>query len=159
MAGTPYAANKLRAVISSMYSWADRQSLVPEGHVNPASKVKRYREQSRERFLSTEELARLGDALRETTIDPGAAAAIRLLLLTGARFREILHAKWEYVDFNRAMLNLPDSKTGKKSVFLSAPRWTGTREAHGQKKISFPEEKRPPTKNSIPKILAPEQTG
>jgi integrase len=41
---------------------------------------------------------------------------MRLLLLTGARLREVLHAKWEYVDFNRALLNLPDSKTGKKSI-------------------------------------------
>jgi integrase len=97
MATTPYAANRVRAVISSLYTWADRQGLIPEGHANPESKIKRYREQSRERFLSIDELGRRGDALREVNIDPDAAAAIRLLLLTGARLREILHAKWEYV--------------------------------------------------------------
>jgi hypothetical protein len=34
--------------------------------------------------------------------------------------REILGAKWEFVDLERGLLNLPTSKTGKKSVFLSA---------------------------------------
>jgi integrase len=119
---TPYAANRMRATISSLFAWADRQEgLLPEGHANPASKVKRYREQSRERFLSTEELGQLGDALRVVAVDPYAVAAIRLLLLTGARLREIINAKWEYVDLDRALLNLPNSKTGKKSIFLSAP--------------------------------------
>jgi integrase len=100
---------------------ADRQGLLPSGQENPASKVKRFREQSRERFLTTDELGRLGDALRTADLDPHATAAVRLLLLTGARLREVLHAKWEYIDFGRGLLNLPDSKTGKKSIFLSAP--------------------------------------
>jgi integrase len=50
------------------------------------------------------------------TLDPFAVAAIRLLLFTGARLREILHAKWDYVDFERGILFLPDSKTGRKPV-------------------------------------------
>jgi integrase len=47
-------------------------------------------------------------------------AAIRLLILTGARLREILHARWEQVDFDRGVIFLPDSKTGKKPIYLSA---------------------------------------
>ena len=39
----------------------------------------------------------------------------------GARFREILHLKWEHVDFDRGLLLLPDSKTGKKTIVLNAP--------------------------------------
>jgi integrase len=57
---------------------------------------------------------------RRTVLDPFAVAAIRLLILTGARLREILHAKWEHVDFERGILFLPDSKTGKKPIYLSA---------------------------------------
>jgi integrase len=41
------------------------------------------------------------------------------LILTGARLREILRAKWEHVDFERGLLSLQDSKTGKKPVYLS----------------------------------------
>jgi integrase len=58
---------------------------------------------------------------RRTVIGPHAAAAMRLLILTGARLREILHLRWEHVDFERGMLLLSDSKTGKKSIVLNAP--------------------------------------
>jgi integrase len=61
---------------------------------------------------------------RRRTLDPFAVAAIRLLILTGARLREILHARWEHVDFERGILLLPDSKTGKKPVYLSAAALT-----------------------------------
>ena len=60
----PVTANRMVVVISGLYSWAGRTGRVPEG-VNPAKGVTRFREQGRERFLSDEELVRLGDALRE----------------------------------------------------------------------------------------------
>jgi integrase len=56
---------------------------------------------------------------RGVKLDPYAITAIRLLILTGARLREILHAKWEHVDFERGILFLTDSKTGRKPVYLS----------------------------------------
>jgi integrase len=42
------------------------------------------------------------------------------LILTGARLREILDARWDYVNWERGALDLPDSKTGKKTIYLSA---------------------------------------
>jgi integrase len=57
---------------------------------------------------------------RFTKICPFAAAAIRLLLFTGCRLREILHLKWEQVDLERGLLFLADSKTGRKTVILNA---------------------------------------
>ena len=47
--------------------------------------------------------------------------AVRLLLFTGCRLREILHLKWEQVDLERGLLFLADSKTGRKTVILNAP--------------------------------------
>ena len=135
------------AIVGSLYSFAGKHDLVPQGF-NPARGIEKYPEQGRERFLTSEELGRLGDAIREgetdglpyvvdqtkpkakhapkeenrrTVIGPHAAAAMRLLILTGARLREILHLKWEHVDFERGMLILPDSKTGKKAIVLNAP--------------------------------------
>ena len=116
------------------------------GH-NPAAHIEAFREQRRERFLTTDELANLGDAIREaettgipweiddakptakhipkenrvTNIGPHAGAALRLLILTGARLREILGLKWDYVDLERGLLLLPDSKTGRKTIVLNAP--------------------------------------
>ena len=53
---------------------------------------------------------------RRTELDPFAIAAIRLLMLTGARLREILHAKWEYVDFDLKKLGGGDQSGGGLAV-------------------------------------------
>ena len=50
---------------------------------------------------------------------PHPIAAIRLLLLTGARLGEILTLRWDYVDRERGCLKLPDSKTGAKEIHLN----------------------------------------
>jgi integrase len=143
---TPFQANRVIAVIGSMYTYAAHAGLVPEG-TNPARAISKFKEDRRERFLTGEELERLGSAIREaetigipwkvdesrptakhvpttkrlTKIDPAAAGALRLLLFTGCRLREILHLRWEYVDFERGCLFLPDSKSGRKTVVLNAP--------------------------------------
>ena len=57
---------------------------------------------------------------RLRTLDPFAVPAIYLLILTGARLREILVAKWAFVDSERGLLDLPDGKTRKKRIYLSA---------------------------------------
>jgi integrase len=122
MGSTPYLANRLLAAISSLYAWAESEGRLPEGHANPARGVKKFREESRERFLTSEELGRLGDALRaaEPRFGVHACAAIRLLILTGARLNEILHATWANIDFERGLLNLATSKAGRKSIYLNA---------------------------------------
>lgn len=118
---------------------------MPEGY-NPVKKLERHREQGRERYLTAAELSRLGAALREadtvglpwkvdehgpkakhlpkpenrrTFLDPVAVAAVRLLILTGARLREVLHLRWSEVDSERGLAFLPDSKTGRKTLVLS----------------------------------------
>jgi integrase len=58
---------------------------------------------------------------RFTKIDPGAAAALRLLIFTGARLREILNLEWQFVDLDRGLLRLRDSKTGPKTILLNPP--------------------------------------
>ncbi len=145
LADLPYAANRCMSVISAVWNWAAKRDEVAFAD-NPARGIERNPENRKERYLTTDELSRLGDALRtaETVglpwdvdenslkakhvpkenrvrkIDPYAVAAIRLLTLTGARFREILTARWDYVDIERGLINLPDSKTGRKTLYLSA---------------------------------------
>ena len=48
-----------------------------------------------------------------------AAAAIRLLMLTGCRLGEILTLRWEEVDLDARELRLRDAKTGSRVVPLS----------------------------------------
>jgi integrase len=129
MKNRPYQANRMLAVVSALFTFASKRKLVPAGF-NPARGIDKYPEKGRERFLTEVELGRLGDAIREaetaglqwkvdenkptakhapkeakrrTVIDPFAAAALRLLVLTGARLREILHLRWEHVDLERGV--------------------------------------------------------
>jgi integrase len=137
-------ANRATSLISSLYTWAGKAGEIPRG-TNPARDVSRFREQARTRYLSGEEIARLGDTLtlaetdglpfevddtkptskhapraRRTRLSPHATGAIRLLLLTGCRLGEVLSLRWGDVDFERGLLLLPDSKTGSRPVWLNA---------------------------------------
>ena len=119
----PYVANRTLAVVSKMMNLAERWGLRPDG-TNPCRHVEKFKEAARERYLTVEEFSRLTQALAEGeasgTEGLHAIAAIRLLILTGCRMREILHLRWEHVDFDNGRLHLPDSKTGAKTVFLSS---------------------------------------
>ena len=121
---TPYQANRTLALLSKLFNWAEKRGLRPDGS-NPCRHIEKYREGRRERFLSQAELGRLGDALRAAektnSCSPWAIAAIRLLILTGARLSEILMLRWGYVSEEHGCLLLPDSKTGRKAIRLNAP--------------------------------------
>jgi integrase len=148
----PFLANRVLAIIGAMYSFGEGVArLVPKG-TNPVVDVEKYEEPKRERLLSIEELARLGSALRDaetigipwavrpnaktkhlprdaakqvTTIAPAAVAALRLILFTGARLREILHLRWDQVDLERGIVLVPkhktSRKTGTKAIVLNGP--------------------------------------
>ena len=114
-------ACRATVVLSAMLAWAVGRGLRAD---NPAKGVQLNKLAKRERFLTDEELARLGEALAELQkqgVNSASLAIVRLLLLTGARRDEIAAAKWEHVDFQRGVLLLPDSKTGAKAVPLAAP--------------------------------------
>lgn len=146
----PVTANRVIVALRAAYNYAIEHHALPAGTVNPATGIEPFDEKPRQRYLTVEELQRLGDAIREaetigipwepdpakktkhapkpenrrTKIDQHAAAAIRLLLFTGCRLREILHLRWSEYDAGRGLLFLPDSKTGQKTVVLSAPAIT-----------------------------------
>lgn len=119
----PAQANRMLATLSKMFNLAEEWGY-RKRNTNPVEGIKKYKETKRERFLSNEELNALGETLEkaesEGKVLPHFAALIRLLLLTGARRGEIMHAKWEWVHPEAGLLILPDSKTGKKVIHLSA---------------------------------------
>ncbi len=121
---TPITANRVIASLSTLFSWCERCGLRPR-HSNPVQGIERFEERSKERFLSPRELARLGVAIaraeRNKTESVFALAAIRLLIFTGCRRNEILELQWKDVKIERAMLLLPETKTGARPVYLSAP--------------------------------------
>ena len=121
---TPYQANRALALLSRMFNLAEAWRLRPD-HSNPCRHVTKFKEKRRERWLTEEELARLGAVLSECEAAQSetmsALHAVSLLILTGARVSEILALKWSHIDWEQRCVRLPDSKTGAKTIFLSAP--------------------------------------
>jgi len=118
---TPYLANRVLAALSSLIAWCEKQDLRTDGQ-NPCRGVEKYQEHGHKRYLTIDEYARLGKALRDAerddTVSRSALTAIRLLLLTACRPIEILTLEWTGVDLKAAVLRLPDSKTGERVIQL-----------------------------------------
>lgn len=134
MSSTPYQANRCIALLSKFFSWCEKNGHRERGQ-NPVAGIEKYPEQKRSSFMGREEFEVLGHAFRtlevrgyidsesgkKTAFDPTIGAALKMLMLTGARCMEILTLKWEYIDAQRGIANLPDSKTGAKILHLPPP--------------------------------------
>ena len=124
LSGRPVAANRAVKTLAHMYRLGEGWDLVPAG-CNPCRSIEKHPERGRERFLTDAEFARLGRALDEAvdagTVSPVAAAAIRLLMLTGCRKGEVLALRWTDVDLDAGELRLPDAKSGPRAVQLPPP--------------------------------------
>ena len=119
LSGTPGNANRTLPVLSVMMRQAELWDIRPQGS-NPCRNMRRYKMPPRERFLSLEELKRLGFVLDHAE-DEQAAAAIRLLMLTGARLSEILNLTWNEIGEigeDGASVRIEDSKTGPRTLWL-----------------------------------------
>ena len=101
-------ANRSLALLKTVFS-----QMVPE-MPNPCRTVKAFRENSRERFLQPEELARLFAALEGEETPPAFRDYILLSLLTGARRSNVLGMMWKDIDFNLNLWTIPGevSKNG-----------------------------------------------
>ncbi|MDD9993525.1 MAG: tyrosine-type recombinase/integrase [Rhodospirillales bacterium] len=118
----PAMANLVIATLSRMIEQGMAWGVAGEIS-NPCRSAPKYRARRRERFLTDAEFRRLGSTLDELEatgrLSPHAAAALRLLMLTGCRRNEILTLRWEDVHLHTQELRLRDSKTGPRTVSLS----------------------------------------
>lgn len=117
----PYEANRYLSLVSRVWGLGQTWGLVPEDAPNPAKGIERFKEESRERWVSAEEMPRLAKAI-DAHPNPYVRAALWLYLLTGCRKTELLGARWEDVDLKAAELRIPAPKQGKPHrVPLSGP--------------------------------------
>ena len=109
---TPIQANRVLALLSTMFSKA-----IIWGYLkgeNPCRGIKKFKEVSRDRFLSGEELARFFESL-DLTENPSFKDFILLALFTGARKSNALSMRWKDIDFERSVWKIPGevSKNGE----------------------------------------------
>ena len=107
-AGSPIRANRVVALVSAMLSAAIRWEFVDKNVCRGA--VVRNREFGRRRYLSAPEIVRLSEALSRCQSQT-AADVLRLLLLTGARSREVRGMQWEEVDLDAGVWRKPAAST------------------------------------------------
>jgi integrase len=129
MKATPYQANRALAVLSKLMNWA--QSRGHRQGDNPCKMVEKFKEIGRKRYLSLQEIGRVGEAIRDLEaagqLSPHVAAFFRVVLLTGMRKNEIQLLEWQRVNFDRSVILLEDglddgdAKNGSRDVPISGP--------------------------------------
>lgn len=115
-----YAANRLLALLSSLFTHAAR--LGYEGG-NPAQGVKRFKEQSRDRFLDADELKAFFVAVAAEKSETWRDFFL-VALMSGARRANVLAMRWADVNLERGLWRIPESqaKSGEPLiVILPAP--------------------------------------
>lgn len=126
--------NRVLVLVKYMFKLAKKWNL-PGAQENPSEGIKLVDPQNaRERYLSSEETQRLRQAIEDSP-NVQLKYIVALLLLTGARKRELLDAKWEDFDLERRNWRIPMSKSGKArhvplstavlDILKSLPRWEG----------------------------------
>ena len=130
----PGAANRAFEILRAMTFRAEEWGLRERGS-NACIGIAKNPKNNVARFLDADELAKLGRALDACEAEwPEAVSAIRLLALTGCRRSEVLNLRWQ--DIGENAINLPDSKTGRRSVPLGETARTlidalpGPRDSH-----------------------------
>jgi integrase len=118
--GGPGTAARVVELLGGIYTWAERRELVPGP--NPAHGVETMRGEAEDRMLSDVELRALGQALDDNAPRlPMAAAALRLIALTGLRREEACALEWSEVDYTGCCLRLEKTKTGRSTRPLGEP--------------------------------------
>lgn len=114
--GGAATATRVADLLSGIMTWAVDEGIVS---ANPVHKIRRFRSEPRQRFLSNGELAQLGVALKAGVANTGqklhpyVITILLILCLTGCRASEIVTLRWSEVDLEQRCLRLADTKSGR----------------------------------------------
>jgi integrase len=117
----PATINRLKSVISSMLTYAQRRRLMPKGWLNPCKEIPCERvNNARTRFLSAEERERLLRVCRISTW-PRLYLLVLMALTTGARKGELLSLTYADLDLDAGTAHLRQTKNGSERVLPLVP--------------------------------------
>ena len=109
----PGTCNRSLVLLRYAFNLAIRWE-VPGIQKNPTKDVPLFDDQEgkRDRFLTQDETQRLFEAVTKSD-NPLLQYIIPMLILTGARKREVLDARWEDMDVNKRQWRIPVTKAGR----------------------------------------------
>jgi site-specific recombinase XerD len=154
--GGPGVAGRTVGMLATILQYAiNPLRLIEE---NPARGIKKPADGKQRRFLSIDEIGRLGAVMRgNNAIDesPVAIAAIRLLLLTGLRRMEALALPKAWVDLQAHCIRFGDTKSGAqlRVIGASAVRLLQSLTAQPDSLWVFPGERNESHFVGLPKML------
>lgn len=103
-----YQANRIleriRSIFNKAIEWGWRG-------INPANGIKKFKERSRDRFLTAEEMPHFFNALEQEENET-ARDFFKVLLLTGVRKSNALMMRWEDISFKEKTWRIPETKNG-----------------------------------------------
>lgn len=102
-----YAANRLLALVRAAFNKA---ADIGWTGANPTAGIKKFKEQSRDRFLQVDELPRFFGALQHES--DLFRDFFLICLLTGARRSNVQSMAWTDIDFHSAVWRIPETKSG-----------------------------------------------
>ncbi len=116
-----YEANRILNLISTIFRFAIQNGYVPDGAVNPAANISKFREQPRKRWLENDdEMTRFLDAVNaEENIYY--RTFFLVILMTGFRRSELTNLKWSDVDLKDGIAKLATTKSGDPQIRQLSP--------------------------------------
>lgn len=108
--GYDAAANQVRGLLKRMFDYAMTLGLVPFNPVLAIPSRHIHKAKPRDRYLSTNEIRTYYTILLNSRIYRPRKLGLLLSLLTLVRKSELLKAKWEYIDFDKRIWLIPETK-------------------------------------------------
>lgn len=114
----PYEANRVLSLVSALFNHADTE--LDFAGRNPAQGIKKFKEQSRDRFLQADEFPGFWAALENDETPPKYRDFFKICLLTGARSGNVMSMQWDQINCEIGCWRIPDTKTGEpQTVYLT----------------------------------------
>jgi len=108
-----YEANRALALIRTVLTWGIREHAWP--FQNPASGIRMFREEKRDRWLEPHEIPAFLAAVNAEE-NPDIRDFVLLALLTGARRTNVLEMAWKDLDLENGRWRIPETKAGEPQV-------------------------------------------
>jgi len=143
-------------MLGAILEFARRQGVIED---NPSRGVHKFPDEKRRRFLSIEEVRRLGQAMREAEAEAEnktGIAAIRALMLTGCRRNEILALPRSWLDARARCIRFEDTKSGAqlRPIGTEAARYLSERPERKGCPWLFPADRGNGHFIGLPRVLA-----
>ena len=155
-AGGRGVAARTVGMLGTILEFGKRHCMISD---NAARGVRRFPDSKRRRFLSLDELAALGRAMREATANGEnrtGVAAVHTLLLTGCRRNEILSLPWAWLDTKARCIRFEDTKSGPqlRPIGAAAIKQMGAQPEHKGCEWVFPADRGEGHFIGLPRVLA-----